>query len=52
MNVQKLVGLLVIALLLFFVFTQPTVAASSLQNILGLLKSGAQSVITFITGVI
>ncbi len=48
-NVKKVVGLLAIALLLFFVFTQPENAAGSVSNIGTTLRDGAESVITFVT---
>jgi hypothetical protein len=48
-NVKKIVGLLAIALLVFFVFTQPDGAASSVQNIGATLRDGAESVIRFVT---
>lgn len=49
MNVRKIVGLLVIALLIFFVVTQPGAAANSLQNIGGILADAANSIVTFLT---
>jgi len=48
-DVKKIVGLLVIALLLFFVFTQPDSAANSVQNIGTTLRDGAQSITRFFT---
>jgi hypothetical protein len=48
-NVKKIVGLLVIALLIFFVVTQPVAAADSLQNIGNILRNAAQSVTQFFT---
>jgi hypothetical protein len=50
-NVKKIVGLVAIALLLFFVFTQPDTAASSLRSIGTTLRDGAESVIQFVTQV-
>lgn len=47
-DVKKIVGLLVIAVLLFFVFTQPASAAQSLQNIGTVLKDGASSLTQFV----
>lgn len=49
MNVRKLVGLLAIALLIFFVIKQPGSAAQSVQNIGGLLSDAANSIIIFFT---
>ena len=48
-NVKKIVGLLVIALLIFFVVTQPVAAADSLQNIGNILRNAATSVTQFFT---
>lgn len=48
-NVKKILGLLVIALLIFFVITQPSGAANSVQNIGGILRDAAQSITTFFT---
>lgn len=48
-NIRRIVGLIAIALLLFFVFTQPDSAAGSLQNIGSTLQDGAESVIRFFT---
>lgn len=49
MNVKKIVGLLAIALLLFFVFTEPNEAAGSVTSIGSTLRDGAESVIQFVT---
>ncbi|HYH31247.1 MAG TPA: hypothetical protein VD903_12740 [Pseudonocardia sp.] len=49
MNVKKIVGVLAVALLLWFVFTQPDNAAGSMQNIGTTLRDGADSVIRFFT---
>jgi hypothetical protein len=46
-NVKKIVGLLAVALLLFWVFTQPDSAAGSVQNVGTTLRDGAESVISF-----
>ena len=48
-NVKKIVGLLAIALLIFFVVTQPDGAANSVQNIAGILRDAAQSITSFFT---
>jgi len=48
-NVRKIVGLLAIALLIFFVVTQPGSAAQSVQNIGGILSDAANSIVTFFT---
>jgi hypothetical protein len=48
-NVKKIGGLAAMALVLFFVFTQPEDAAGSVQNVGTTLRDGAESVITFFT---
>jgi hypothetical protein len=48
-NVRKIVGLLALALLIFFVVTQPGSAAQSVQNIGGILSDAANSLVTFFT---
>ncbi len=48
-NVKKIIGLLAIALLIFFVVTQPDGAANSMQNIVGTLRDAADSVTRFFT---
>lgn len=52
MNVKKIVGLLVIALLIFFVVAQPDGAANSLQNILGMLRDVAVNITRFFTNLV
>jgi hypothetical protein len=47
--VKRIVGLLVIALLVFWVFVDPNSAASTVQNIGSLLRDGAESIIQFFT---
>ncbi|WP_296371297.1 MULTISPECIES: TcpD family membrane protein [unclassified Pseudonocardia] len=51
-DVKKIVGLLVIALLIFFVVTQPDNAANSVQNIGSILKNAAESVTRFFTRIV
>ena len=51
-NLKKIVGLLVIALLIFFVVTQPDSAATSLQNIGTILRNAAESVTRFFTRIV
>jgi hypothetical protein len=51
-DVKKIVGLLVIALLIFFVVTQPDGAANSVQNIGTILKNAAESVTRFVTRIV
>jgi hypothetical protein len=48
-NVKKIVGLLVLALLIFFVITQPGAAANSVQSIVTFLRSAAVSLTQFFT---
>jgi hypothetical protein len=47
--VKRIVGLLVIALLVFWVFIDPDSAADTVQDIGSLLRRGAESIITFFT---
>ena len=47
MNVKKIVGLLAIALLIFFVITQPGTAAASVSNIGDTLRNAAESITSF-----
>ena len=49
MHVKRIVGLLVIALLVFWVFISPDSAADTVQDIGSLLREGAESIITFFT---
>jgi hypothetical protein len=48
-NVRKIVGLLVVVLLVYFVVVQPDSAANSLQNIGSILKNAADSITRFFT---
>jgi hypothetical protein len=48
-HVKRIVGLLVIALLVFWVFISPDSAADTVQDIGSLLREGAESIITFFT---
>jgi hypothetical protein len=48
-DVKKIVGLLAIALLIFFVITQPGAAATSVTNIGDTLYNAAQSITSFFT---
>lgn len=49
MTIRKIVGVLAIALLIFFVVTQPGSAADTVQNIGSILYNAASSVVTFFT---
>ena len=51
-SLKKIVGFLVIALLIFFVITQPTAAASVLQSIGTTLRNAGNAVITFFTSLV
>lgn len=51
MNVKKVVTLVVVALVLFFLIAQPHQAANGVSNILGWLKNAAQAIITFVQSV-
>lgn len=47
MDAKKAMILVVVALVLFYVITQPTQAANAVQGLLGWLKDGAEAIITF-----
>lgn len=51
-NIKKIVGLIAIGLLIFFVITRPDGAANSVQNIGGVLRDAAESVTTFFTRIV
>jgi hypothetical protein len=51
-NVKRIVGLLVLALVVFFVISQPTAAANSVDSILSTLRGAAESVTSFFTKVV
>ena len=46
-NAKKAMILVGVALVLFYVITQPTQAAEAVQGILGWLEDGAEAIITF-----
>lgn len=48
MNAKKIVLLAVVALLLFYLITQPTQSAEGVQTLLGWLRDGADAIITFV----
>lgn len=50
MNVKKLVTLAAVALVLFLLITQPDESADAVKTALGWLRSGAESIITFVRG--
>lgn len=47
MDAKKAMILVSVALVLFYVITQPTQAANAVQGLLGWLKDGAEAIITF-----
>lgn len=47
MDAKKAIILVAVALVLFYVITQPTQAADAVQGILGWLRDGAEAIITF-----
>jgi hypothetical protein len=47
-NVKKVVTLGAIALVLFLLITQPEESAQAVHQVLGWLRQGAESIITFI----
>ncbi len=47
MNAKKAIILVGVALVLFYVITQPAQAALAVQGILGWLRDGAEALITF-----
>ena len=47
MNAKKAMMLVGVALILFYVITQPAQAAEAVQGILGWLRDGAEAIITF-----
>jgi hypothetical protein len=51
-HVKRIVGLLVIALLVFWVFVNPDSAAGTVRDIGSLLREGAENVIRFFTQVV
>jgi hypothetical protein len=46
-NAKKVMMLVGVALVLFYVITQPAQAAEAVQGILGWLRDGAEAIITF-----
>jgi hypothetical protein len=50
-NAKKLAAFAGIALVLFFVITQPGNSAGLVTNIIGFLRDAAESVITFVSNV-
>jgi preprotein translocase subunit YajC len=50
-DLRKLLILLVVALVLFFLISQPTESATLVHNVLNALKKGAEALITFVKSV-
>lgn len=48
---KKIAGFAVIALVLFYVISQPAGSAGIVTNIIGFLRDAAESVITFVSSV-
>jgi hypothetical protein len=48
-HVKRIIGLLVIALLVFWIFVSPDSAAGTVHDIGSLLREGAESIIRFFT---
>ena len=51
MKAKKVVMLIGVALVLFYVITQPGPAAQAVQDILGWLRDGAEAIITFVQNI-
>jgi hypothetical protein len=47
-NAKKLITLAAVAFVLFFLISQPQESATAVTNVLNWLKSGAESIITFV----
>lgn len=46
-NAKRIILLLVVAFVLFFLISQPQESATVVDNVLGALKTGAEAIITF-----
>ena len=51
MDVKKVATLVIAAIVLFYVITQPNQAGGAVQDILGWLRDGAEAIITFMKSV-
>jgi len=47
-NAKKLITLLVVAFVLFFLISQPHESATAVDNVLNWLKGGANAIVTFV----
>lgn len=45
---KKMLSVVVVVLLAYFVISQPTESANLVQDLLGMLQEGAEAVITFL----
>lgn len=51
MKAKKVLMLVGVALVLFYVISQPAAAADAVQSILGWLQDGAEAIITFVQNI-
>jgi hypothetical protein len=49
-NAKKIILLAVVALLVFYLITQPTQSANAVHTVLGWLRDGADAIILFVKG--
>jgi hypothetical protein len=47
-NAKKILVVAVVALVLFFLISQPHQSADTVHKVLGWLKSGAEAIVTFV----
>ncbi|HET6504600.1 MAG TPA: hypothetical protein VFG87_27950 [Amycolatopsis sp.] len=47
-NTKKVLIVVVVAFVLFFLITRPTQSADVVHNILGWLRNGAEAIVTFV----
>ncbi|WP_020671743.1 hypothetical protein [Amycolatopsis nigrescens] len=47
-NLKKILVVGLVALILFFLISQPTQSADAVHNVLGWLKDGADAIVTFV----
>jgi hypothetical protein len=47
-NVKKIVTIAIVALLVFYLITQPLQSAAAVQTVLSWLREGAEAIITFV----
>jgi hypothetical protein len=47
-NLRKVIIVLVVAFVLFFLISQPAQSATVVHNVLGWLKTGADAIVTFV----